>query len=290
MRHGTHPPPTVTTWLCTGGSRLATPRGPARVEALVPGDTLLAASGTPLQVRWIGRLHLPAAALADRPDLWPVHAPQGTLLPAQPLAVEGFPPVAARWLVDGQALARPRPQAALDIFTLELDGTEPPAGTPCLAEAAPEPPRPDDATLHALRQALAGPTPPAGPLAGRLDDVTRTTVSGWVALPGGAGPVAVELVVNGVPHPPVLADTPRPDLAAAGIGNGQRGFRFTLETPLSPRSRHLVRVRRALDGADLPGSPALLDAAAGLGAVLEGVEDSSLLREVARALAARIES
>ncbi len=290
MRHGTHPPPIVTTWLCTGGSRLATPRGPARVEALAPGDTLLGQDGTPLPIRWIGRLHLPAAALADHPELWPVHAPQGTLLPAQPLALEGFPPVAARWLVDGHALTRPRPQQPLDIYTLDLDGTAPPAGTPCLEEGAPEPPRPNDATLHALRQALAGPHAPTGPLAGRLDEVTRTTVSGWVALKDGTGPLAVELVLNGVPHPPVPADTHRPDLEAAGIGDGHRGFRFVLEPPLDPRRRHLVRVRRALDGADLPGSPALLDAAVSLGAVLEGMDDSDALREAARALAARIEA
>jgi hypothetical protein len=63
-----------------------------------------------------------------------------------------------------------------------------------------------------------------------------------------------------------------------------------LEPPLDPRRRHLVRVRRALDGADLPGSPALLDAAVGLGAVLEGMDDSDALREAARALAARIEA
>lgn len=276
----------VTTWLCTGGSRLATPRGLVPVEALAAGDEVLGRDGGVLAVRWVGRLHLPAASLAGQPALWPVLGPQGVMLPAQPVERNGFPPVAARWLVDGRALSRPEPATALEIFSLELDGAEAPDGAPVLAENAPEPAPPAERVLHVLRQSLAG--APGGAMVGRLDEVTRQAVSGWVALAEDAGPVAVELVVNGVAQPPVVADGYRADLEAAGRGDGRRGFRLELDPPLDPRQRHLVRVRRALDGMDLPGSPALLDAAAALGAVLEEVEDASLLREMARAVAARI--
>jgi hypothetical protein len=272
----------VTTWLCTGGSRLATPRGPMPVEALASGDEVLGRDGGVLAVRWVGRLHLPAPALAAQPALWPVLGPQGAMLPGQVVERNGFPPVAARWLVDGQVLSRPAPVAALEVFSLELDGEEMPDGAGVVAEGAVEPALPAERVLLALRQSLAG--APAGAMVGRLDEVSRAVVSGWVE---GGGPVAVELVVDGVPQPPVMADGYRADLEAAGVGDGRRGFRLVLDPPLDPRRRHLVRVRRALDGMDLPGSPALLDAAAGLGAVLDAAETDTL-REMVRAVAARI--
>ncbi len=270
----------MATWLCTGGSRVATERGEVPVEALGPGDAVLGAHGGVLRVRWVGRLHVPAAALAAQPALWPVRGPGGVMLPGQAVARDGFPPVAARWLVDGRVFARPVPQAALEVFSLELEGDEAPAG--CVAEGAAEPALPEDGVLFALRQALAG--APAAALTGRLDEVTRHEVSGWV---DGGGAVAVELLVDGVVQPPVVADGHRPDLEAAGVGDGRRGFRMVLDPPLDPRRSHLVRVRRALDGRDVPGSPALLDAAAGLGVVLEGAETDAL-REMARAVAGRI--
>ena len=285
MRHATQEA-VVTTWLCTGGSRLATPRGTVPVEVLAPGDEVLGRDGGVLAVRWVGRLQLPAAALAGQPALWPVLGPQGAMLPGQVVERNGFPAVAARWLVDGRVLSRPEPVAALEVFSLELDGAEAPDGAGIVAEGAVEPALPPERVLHVLRQSLAG--APGGAMVGRLDEVTRQAVSGWVALAEGGGQVAVELVVNGVVQPPVVADGYRADLEAAGMGDGRRGFRLVLDPPLDPRRRHLVRVRRALDGMDLPGSPALLDAAAGLGAVLEEVEDASLLREMARAVAARI--
>jgi hypothetical protein len=288
MRHGMRDGmQVVMTWLCTGGSRLATPHGMVPVERLAAGDLVLGREGGVLAVRWVGRLQLPAAALAGQPALWPVIGPQGAMLPGQVVERNGFPPVAARWLVDGRVLSRPEPVAALEVFSLELDGAEAPDGAAVWAEDAVEPALPQEGVLFALRQSLAG--GPGGALAGRLDEVTRQAVSGWVALQDDAGPVAVELVVDGVVLPPVVADAHRADLAAAGVGDGRRGFRLVLDPPLDPRRRHLVRVRRALDGMDLPGSPALLDAAPGLGAVLAEVDDAGLLREMARAVAARIE-
>jgi glycosyltransferase involved in cell wall biosynthesis len=59
----------------------------------------------------------------------------------------------------------------------------------------------------------------------------------------------------------VLANRHRPDLAAAGIGDGRHGFRFEFPNGLSLDEPHVVRVCREADGADLAGSPALLEPA-----------------------------
>jgi glycosyltransferase involved in cell wall biosynthesis len=59
----------------------------------------------------------------------------------------------------------------------------------------------------------------------------------------------------------VLANRHRPDLAAAGIGDGRHGFRFEFPNGLTLGERHVVRVCREADGADLAGSPALLEPA-----------------------------
>jgi len=57
----------------------------------------------------------------------------------------------------------------------------------------------------------------------------------------------------------VLANRHRPDLAAAGIGDGRHGFRFEFANGLSPGERHIVRVCREADGSDLAGSPVVLE-------------------------------
>src|SRR5262249_15521208 len=54
------------------------------------------------------------------------------------------------------------------------------------------------------------------------------------------------------------ADQFRSDLLGAGLGKGQHGFVVRGLSSLFPFSRHRVRVRRATDGVDLPGSPVWL--------------------------------
>ena len=104
------------TWLCAGGTRLATPQGTIAVERIVPGMMLAARDGGTLVAGAVGRIQLSAAELAARPALWPVRVAAGALadgVPAadtvvladQPLGVAG---VAAKWLEIGRASCRER--------------------------------------------------------------------------------------------------------------------------------------------------------------------------------------
>ena len=72
--------------LCAG-TRLATPDGPVPVERLAPGDTLLAADGARLMVRWIGERTIRADLLAatDHPAWLPVTIPAGALGDGRPV-------------------------------------------------------------------------------------------------------------------------------------------------------------------------------------------------------------
>ena len=293
-------------WLCTGGTRLATPHGPIAVEHVLPGMVLLARDGAALIAGPVGRIRLSVAELLTRPALWPVRVVAAVLqegvlgdgLPAhdvlvladQPLAVRGAAAIAAAWLVDGAALDRPPPVAPLDVYSLTLDGAGIPAGM-VMADGA-GPPRPADAALRVVRQDLAAAAGiAAGPLLGSVDGVAADHLEGW-ADDGSGRPVALELVIDGVAAPPVPAGRLRSDLAAAGIGDGRRGFVIPLDPPLDRRRRHLLRLRRALDGAELPGSPILLDAVAELASLLDAVPDERVRRQAveaaARAVAARL--
>lgn len=293
----------MATWLCTGGTLLSARGRAMPVEQLVPGDAVRLRGGGSGRLDWVGRLRLSTAELASRPALWPVRIAAGALgdgaaatvaLPECLLEVPGCPPTAVKWLVDGLLLHRPAPTAPLDIFSLVVEGQCAPEGL-CQADSAPAP-RPDDAALFALRRHLvarAGVVP--GPLRGSLDALDAQRVGGWVADDGNpTRAVAIEVMVDGTALPPVVAEMFRTDLAAAGIGDGQRAFRIEFESALDRRRRHLVRVRRALDGADLPGSPALLDGAAEVGKLLDVFADVAVLRPAAeaavRALAARLEA
>ena len=291
-------------WLCTGGTRLATPHGPIAVEHVLPGMVLLARDGAALIAGPVGRIRLSVAELLTRPALWPVRVAAAVLqesvlgdaLPAhdvlvladQPLAVRGAAAIAAAWLVDGVALDRPPPVAPLDVYSLTLDGM--PAGMVMADDAGL--PRPADAALRVVRQDLAAAAGiAAGPLLGSVDGVAADHLEGW-ADDGSGRPVALELVIDGVVAPPVPAGRLRSDLAAAGIGDGRRGFVIPLDPPLDRRRRHLLRLRRALDGAELPGSPILLDAVAELASLLDAVPDERVRRQAveaaARAVAARL--
>src|SRR5262249_51237940 len=83
-------------------------------------------------------------------------------------------------------------------------------------------------------------------------------------------PLTLLILVDDALAGRILANRYRPDLAAAGIGDGRHGFRFDFPRSLSPGERHVVRVCREADGTDLAGSPAVLEpAAAGDGAAYE---------------------
>jgi Hint domain len=108
-------------------------------------------------------------------------------------------------------------------------------------------PDPDDATA-------------CGPLEGSLDDASHTLINGWAFDSSRPGvPVWLEVLVDDGLVGRVLANLHRADLAQDGVGTGHHGFVLRLQRGLSPLSPHVMRVRRVADGAELPGSPRLLE-------------------------------
>ncbi len=81
-------------------------------------------------------------------------------------------------------------------------------------------------------------------LAGFVDDVEPGVISGWaVNLRQPRERVSLDLLIDGEIAETVLADQPRPDLAAHGLGDGSSAFRFDLKPDaafLEPRPVSIV--------------------------------------------------
>ena len=105
-----------------------------------------------------------------------------------------------------------------------------------------------------------------GALRGALDLASRHEVAGWAA-GADAEPVALVVTVDGAPAGRILANQYRADLVAAGVRSGRHGFRAALPVALDPARPHSIAIRRAEDGAELPGSPVLLPALPASGAL-----------------------
>ena len=122
--------------------------------------------------------------------------------------------------------------------------------------------------LEAVRRRLderAGLSVPAGPifgaLRGHLDLCDGLTVHGWAQdLLYPDAPVCLDVLVDGVVVALAYAETYRPDLAAAGIGDGCHAFVARLPAPLAPDRAHTVSLRRSADLAAL-GRPLQVAAA-----------------------------
>lgn len=88
---------------------------------------------------------------------------------------------------------------------------------------------------------------------GALDGFDGRRVHGWAFDPAAPSRrLVVEIVVAGRATA-VVADESRPDLAAAGKGDGLHGFSLILDDPIHPAS--IVVARLAATGQDLAGSP-----------------------------------
>jgi hypothetical protein len=112
---------------------------------------------------------------------------------------------------------------------------------------------------RAARLGPDGTTSEASPLRGHLDRVTRDRISGWAFNP--ADPDArVDLTIlsNGAPIGRVTANHHRPDLVAAGIGDGGHAFQFHLPLGFTEDRIHEIEVYRTADWSPLPGSPTRL--------------------------------
>jgi hypothetical protein len=99
-------------------------------------------------------------------------------------------------------------------------------------------------------------------LRGNLERVTARGIAGWARHDEAPGaPVSLVVTIDDEFAGRVIANRYRDDLLAAGIGNGRHAFALDFEAPLPPSGRHVIRVRREPDAADLPGSPFTLEPA-----------------------------
>ena len=97
-------------------------------------------------------------------------------------------------------------------------------------------------------------------LIGSIDEADRTRMRGWVrsGLSPDA-PVCLLLTADDRLLERVVANRHRPDLQAAGIGDGRFGFDVALRPPLDPTRAWLIHLRAEGSGQDMPGSPFRLD-------------------------------
>ncbi len=129
----------------------------------------------------------------------------------------------------------------------------------------------DGEVLEAVRQRLAararpqrpdGGAMPPGKLLGFLTHVGLDRIAGWardVASPN--QPVWLRVLDNDAVIGLVVADRHREMQRQNGLGEGRCGFEISIPGGLSPLTRHVIRVVRAADGAELPTSPRVVEAA-----------------------------
>jgi GT2 family glycosyltransferase len=91
---------------------------------------------------------------------------------------------------------------------------------------------------------------------GAIEAIDHRHILGWAWYrPTPDEPIEVEILVDDAVVLKTLADLPRPDLVELGAGNGRHGFLVNELAAHVPPGTHHVRVRRARDRLDIPGSP-----------------------------------
>jgi GT2 family glycosyltransferase/glycosyltransferase involved in cell wall biosynthesis len=107
----------------------------------------------------------------------------------------------------------------------------------------------------------ADPQPAAPhPLHGYIDEASWTCIKGWVwdpQLP--TERIRLELMDGETRLATALASENRPGLILSGIGDGRHGFSIALEPGELQEGRHVLRLRSADTGAEVPGSPIVLE-------------------------------
>jgi hypothetical protein len=116
------------------GTRVRTPRGDVKVEALREGQAVLTADGRAAPIRWIGRRHYDAALAATSRTVHPIRFRAGSLAPRVPVRDLLMSPlhamlldgmlVPAMLLVNGVSVVREAPCGAIAYFHVELDRHE----------------------------------------------------------------------------------------------------------------------------------------------------------------------
>lgn len=92
---------------------------------------------------------------------------------------------------------------------------------------------------------------------GSVDEVTTTEVRGWAFAPGRESPVVVQATLNHEVFGETLAALHRPDLAEAGLGDGNSGFLIKLSRPIDPLYIPFLTVKIDGGDAELPRAPVL---------------------------------
>jgi GT2 family glycosyltransferase/glycosyltransferase involved in cell wall biosynthesis len=101
------------------------------------------------------------------------------------------------------------------------------------------------------------PSPAPAERVGAVDLISADEIVGWAWDPSRPDDSLVVEVRDGDRLvASMVADAPRPDLVAVGIGHGRYGFRFMRIGRLLPQACHRLRVCLAPDGVELIGSPA----------------------------------
>jgi GT2 family glycosyltransferase len=93
-----------------------------------------------------------------------------------------------------------------------------------------------------------------------IDKGDGDCISGWVYDPQQPDEViALELTEGDVRLASVLANQYRSDLRWLGFGDGRHGFSIPLAELLMPGARHVLKLRCAASGVEIPGSPIIIE-------------------------------
>lgn len=97
---------------------------------------------------------------------------------------------------------------------------------------------------------------------GKLDSADRHSLTGWCQDSSRSeAPVSLIITDNDKLVGRVLANLFRSDLEKDGVGSGRHAFDFQFPHPLLPSEKHVIHVRRELDGVDVEGSPFIIEPA-----------------------------
>lgn len=263
---------------------LATSGDPRPALMLEPGD--IVAIGPGIEARVCHASRIVNARDAGNHALWPIAVAAGSLGPGLPetdlvVAPDQVLPVAnglgvpARYVVDGVAIRRVKPEGPLDLVDIHFDA-------PIVAPAP-------EAALPALVEAVtAMRLPPPGPPEGAFDHADSRQATGWVRDPARPGqPMLLAIEIDGAARALLLADRYRDDLALAFGNGGHHGFHIDFQPGLSRRDYHHVVIRRAWDGAPVLGGETLVNRAPKLDVALAAL-DNLAPEARARALSAAL--
>ncbi len=252
-------------------TRIATQAGETEAGALRAGDRVCTLAGGMARVRWVGRRHVGAEVLAEDPSRRPIRIAPGALGPGRPRRALILSPLHALWLdgvlvpaellVNGATIRRLSPRRGIDYVHIELDrhdivlaegaaaesfidldsrwmfenAAAAPAGGP--SEECGRRIGADDTSLAAIRAGLAPcQARERGRWTGHLDQAGPDAMIGGAMNEANPRAPAMLRVHNENETPAMLlAGRFRPDLAAAGIGDGCLGFHVWCRGGAAPR-------------------------------------------------------